>query len=257
MKKVLLTPLFLLALSCFSQNLVERLNSDSVKLVIEYNVYNGYVNDNNYTRQMPAKVFIGKNMYLTDILVVSGKEDSANVASQLSSQKIDETQKSMILQKHREGIHSITVSVYGSPTYFFYVDRNDKRFFVEDTALFTWQLSSETKKIGELNCQKAIGKYGRDSVVAWFTEQIPINAGPNKVNGLPGLILEYYNPSNKTFYKLSKITNAPQQEKSFKDFSGTSVIKKDQYNEMAIEDHKNAEKVKKIIESGKMDKSQF
>lgn len=93
-----------------------------------------------------------------------------------------------------------------------------KRFLiVEKMEQPQWQLTSETKKIGEYTCYKAtmtiedksvdfgsiFGRRGNNNanvenkdevkmldVVAWYSPQIPVSAGPTSYWGLPGLILE-------------------------------------------------------------------
>jgi GLPGLI family protein len=57
-----------------------------------------------------------------------------------------------------------------------------------------WTILNEFKTIGKYKVQKAISKYdsqiGLITKIAWFTTQIPIQAGPELSWGLPGLILE-------------------------------------------------------------------
>lgn len=53
-----------------------------------------------------------------------------------------------------------------------------------------WIITSETKKIENLICQKATAKFRGRNYVAWFCPAIPINDGPWKFFGLPGLILQ-------------------------------------------------------------------
>ncbi len=62
-----------------------------------------------------------------------------------------------------------------------------------------WELTQETKKIGDYTCYKAVAiiedeqEYGMNyvkPVVAWYTPQIPISHGIQQFSGLPGLILE-------------------------------------------------------------------
>ena len=83
-----------------------------------------------------------------------------------------------------------------------------KLFLVEDSLKTTkWELSKETKHIGEYLCFKASytedydvetfnqeGKITKETktrtVTAWYTPQIPISNGPQMYQGLPGLILE-------------------------------------------------------------------
>jgi len=53
-----------------------------------------------------------------------------------------------------------------------------------------WKLTGEKKKIGDYECQKAMLQDTSEQVVAWFTPQIPVPAGPGGYGMLPGLILE-------------------------------------------------------------------
>lgn len=60
---------------------------------------------------------------------------------------------------------------------------------------YTWNLiKGETKKIGGFVCHKATTQFRGSKIVAWYTPKISIPFGPWKLKGLPGLILELYNP---------------------------------------------------------------
>jgi len=53
-----------------------------------------------------------------------------------------------------------------------------------------WKISTDTCTILSYSCQKATARFrGRDWTV-WFTMEIPIDAGPWKLCGLPGLIVK-------------------------------------------------------------------
>lgn len=68
-----------------------------------------------------------------------------------------------------------------------------------------WVLFDETKQIGEFVCQKATTSFRGRNYTAWFTSQIPVNLGPWKLNGLPGLILEVYDDSKQVQFVAEKI----------------------------------------------------
>ena len=76
-----------------------------------------------------------------------------------------------------------------------------------------WQITQESKKIGNYLCFKAIDLSNPNQkvkAIAWFTPEIPVNFGPLNFNGLPGLILEIEN--GKTIIIATKIELNPQIE---------------------------------------------
>jgi GLPGLI family protein len=100
----------------------------------------------------------------------------------------------------------------GAQSYTEEEDLMGKSFLVQDSLrIYDWELTGNTKKIGEYEVQEA--KYSRiiDSksfsmgmdemeltkdtihVTAWFAPQIPVSHGPADFWGLPGLILELQN----------------------------------------------------------------
>lgn len=64
--------------------------------------------------------------------------------------------------------------------------------YTEELPTFDWHFSEEKKQIGNYECQKATCRYMGRCYEVWFTPDIPINDGPWKFHGLPGLILEAY-----------------------------------------------------------------
>lgn len=55
-----------------------------------------------------------------------------------------------------------------------------------------WQISEESKEILGYQCFKASTDYRGRRWTAWFAPEIPVQEGPWKLCGLPGLILEAY-----------------------------------------------------------------
>jgi len=53
-----------------------------------------------------------------------------------------------------------------------------------------WNITSTKEKIGNYNTQKATTDFGGRTWNAWFTTEIPIQDGPYKFSGLPGLIVK-------------------------------------------------------------------
>lgn len=78
----------------------------------------------------------------------------------------------------------------------------------EPKPTFDWVLTNEQKTIDTYKVKKAILSFRGRDYVAWYSEDIPINAGPWKFSGLPGLIFEIQDTSGRYNWQLTKlITN--------------------------------------------------
>lgn len=95
----------------------------------------------------------------------------------------------------------------------------------EKKPTIVWDIKSETKKIGNYDCIKAIAEFRGRNYTAWFTTDIPLPYGPWKLQGLPGLILEVYDTNKEVFFyfknlkypsdtqiKIAKPVKQPEQE---------------------------------------------
>ena len=64
----------------------------------------------------------------------------------------------------------------------------------DSTAQFRWALSADTATVCGYPCRKATAHFRGRDWTAWYTEELPVDAGPWKFNGLPGLILRAETP---------------------------------------------------------------
>ena len=84
-------------------------------------------------------------------------------------------------------------------------DVHRKNFLVTDQINYSWKITNETKQIQNYTCYKATTSFRGNTFEVWFTPDIPINAGPWKWYGLPGLIVEATDTDQSVVYKLEKI----------------------------------------------------
>jgi GLPGLI family protein len=129
-----------------------------------------------------------------------------------------------VVVDEQTGSVSLNVQIPDSVHYFIFSDLNSKTitskvFLTEDNGetykayntkepfSITWTLSkSETLKIGSYNCNKATADFRGRRYMAWYTEQIPVSAGPWKFNGLPGLILKVEDDSGDVKFYAEEIS---------------------------------------------------
>ncbi len=83
----------------------------------------------------------------------------------------------------------------------------ENTYLIKDSSRnLEWKISDETREIAGFECRKAVTKIC-DSVyvVAFYTDQIPISAGPENFGGLPGLILGLAVPRLYTTWFATKL----------------------------------------------------
>ena len=64
------------------------------------------------------------------------------------------------------------------------------RYVYPDTINIGWKLSGGTKTVCGYTCRKATATFRGRTWTAWYATDIPVNDGPWKFGGLPGLILQ-------------------------------------------------------------------
>ena len=144
-----------------------------------------------------------------------------------------------------------------------------KQFLISDSLTnLEWQLTTETKQIGQYVCMKAIATKKVDEfdwrsmrrkkpskssntkkdstkttnisddieipkeieVTAWYTPQIPVSQGPGDFWGLPGLILEVN--TDKTTILCSKIIMNPEEKEVIEAPEKGEVVSRAEYNDI-------------------------
>lgn len=121
---------------------------------------------------------------------------------------------------------------------------------IDDFPKLTWNLDyPDVDTLATHICHKATAKYRGTTLVAYYTEEIPIPAGPSKFGGLPGLIVMLYNESaNPNYWYLKEINypytgHIPVNEKYILKLPSMSL------KEFVEKEDKNLEEQMRIIES--------
>lgn len=86
---------------------------------------------------------------------------------------------------------------------------NEKKQITDNFYDWQWEITNEQKEISGYMCTKAISKINGYHFEAWFTEEIPISAGPEKFDSLPGLILYVNTGAVELVAKSVKFIDSP------------------------------------------------
>jgi GLPGLI family protein len=138
-----------------------------------------------------------------------------------------------------------------------FINQNElfgKVFLVKDSLpIYKWTLHSDTKNIGKFTCYKAtfteeievmVSNFGTGNdqdnetktetqtrtVTAWYTPQIPISNGPERYQGLPGLILEINDGKQQMI--CSQIVLNPENEVNIKKPSKGKEVNQSEFDEI-------------------------
>lgn len=84
-----------------------------------------------------------------------------------------------------------------------------KIFTIEgETRKLNWKITDEVREIAGLKCHRANAiMFDSIFVIAYYSDQIPISAGPESLSGLPGMILGLAIPRLHTTWFATKIMN--------------------------------------------------
>jgi len=82
----------------------------------------------------------------------------------------------------------------------------------EEIPTIQWKINKETKEIKGFKCQKAIGDCKGRNYEAWFCKDYPYSAGPWKLGGLPGIIIEASDIKNQVVFSFISFEKIPLNE---------------------------------------------
>ena len=133
-------------------------------------------------------------------------------------------------------------------------DLMGKIFLIKDNLVsYDWELTGETKNIGNYTCYKAVFEKEEESVeikmidgevkeekgmkkrtiVAWYTPDVSISNGPKNFGGLPGLILEV-NDGNETIMCSELVLN-PSKTIDIKEPTKGKQVSREKFSEISLE----------------------
>ncbi|WP_025144899.1 GLPGLI family protein [Pedobacter jeongneungensis] len=125
------------------------------------------------------------------------------------------------------------IYVYQKQKKAFQLDPLIKDYYYEiKYPVIKWSIKSDTTTISGLKCQKATGTWGGRIYDAWFCPDLPFNAGPWKLRGLPGLIVAASDRKKQVVFEFTGFTKSDKKDAYIEPPVGYIATNEKQYNKM-------------------------
>lgn len=137
---------------------------------------------------------------------------------------------------------------------FFTIFEMDK-YKVTDKRKLEWKILPDKEKVGEMNTQKASVNFAGRTWTAWFATDIPIQDGPYKFHGLPGLIIKLEDKTQSHSFVLKEIKKLPGDyqwvsDNKKKSFNATIALDEIKYKKQFVDFRNNPAKgLRQIVSS--------
>jgi GLPGLI family protein len=147
-------------------------------ILVEYDYNNSF-----FSTRETLIISNNKTLYFNDAVEIENNKDSL-------VKKDDANNYKLIPKK----ISLNRVNIFSSTKENIFKIEFKKDYVIDSIKSFDWKIhNNETKKIGKYLCTKATTSFRGRNYIAYFTEELPFNAGPFKFKNLPGLILQIEN----------------------------------------------------------------
>lgn len=120
----------------------------------------------------------------------------------------------------------------GKLTFTHYMPLDDFFTYEEPLNNFNWKIIDEKTRILGYTVQKATTNYGGRKWIAWFTPDLPINDGPYKFNGLPGLILRVEDSRQHYVFEINSIGRPKDKTPILKNDRKYIITERKKFNEL-------------------------
>jgi len=190
-----------------------------------------------------------KDLMLKATVVAKGFDYTLKFNKSESSSQISER---MINDGENKYLNSIAKAVIGKGVFYqnkllkialWQTNVMGELYIVKDSLVNDWEISSESKKIGNYTCYKAVKQCSSCSSIneVWFTPEIPVPFGPIGYGGLPGLIISVV--KKNTILQLERIKFYDKQLIIDRPDKGKQIVKAE-YDMITSSIRNNAKKMR-------------
>ncbi|WP_312075580.1 GLPGLI family protein [Chryseobacterium sp.] len=167
---------------------------------------------------------INQNQNSEFLSYIKFKNDSTKTAAIKEMKKVGEGSLSFNYKYGESKFSELIIKNYSTKEITFEKQLYDKLFIIPYHCTLAWKIDSKKDKINGYNVQKATTEFGGRKWTAWFTQEIPIQDGPYKFHGLPGLIVKINDSENEFIYEIKSLTKE-LNDLSERNFMAKNIIK--------------------------------
>lgn len=210
MTTIRLTSIFLLFCFAVGVNAKKKKEYPRAEIKVSYNYHKKFYrgSDGVIERDIPF-VLLANTQESKFFCPSSEYKDSLNstaAGKALADQMLHEAIKKYTATKDRSVMDGVT---YITQLYVFksnvaneyrvydYVGMTGRYWYSEPLDEIAWNVTDSTKEVLGYECVMATADYHGRRWTVWFAPEIPVQDGPWKLHGLPGLILEASEPSGQ------------------------------------------------------------
>lgn len=170
-----------ISINTYSQKVLEKMNKYEYEFIYKYD----YVKDtlsiddkrneifSLYTDKQSNSYFLPSKLLEVDSLLLEVEKNNKMITLPSSYSKW------RVIKNNDKGDYFIDM-----------LGKNYYKYLIDKDLNINWDVKKEYKEILGYRTTKAVCKAFGRTWEAWFTEEIPLNSGPYKFSGLPGLIVE-------------------------------------------------------------------
>ncbi|CAM3667806.1 GLPGLI family protein [Flavobacterium gelidilacus] len=209
-----------------------------------------------YAREKYTEVFNYELIYSNSKSIyksIESKNDNITTENQKITEKQTEDliEKNIIITKitNKKSEKLIYVDHLKKEMLFVWPSGSDNMFGKDSLQKWKWNITDDIKAIDGFVCRKATSNWLGYDFTAWYTDEISINIGPEKFEGLPGLILYVYSPNFE--WKAVRISQTDNDTEIVSpNFDGKKTNTLSEINDIFINKMKNYTPTKTITQDG-------
>ncbi len=191
---------------------------DTARLVAIYGhwMHDGVLNQDQYEEDMleiggHSSLYSSYGLYRVDSLFNAQHPDGGTIQDYFfaGSAIPTKTHSNAIFKDKEKSVVAGTVSIAFAPN-----------VYTEPMPEQDWEITDETSTIQGIPCIKATCRFRGRDWTAWFAPDIPVNDGPWKLHGLPGLIIYAVDSEKANLFAIKEFRN-PEDNKEIRQIKVT------------------------------------